>query len=190
MLNLLPEDQKKKVVAEYTKRIWATISLGAISVVIISATFLIPVYLMSHGTYADSLKVKRELEKQISISQKDTSAEGVKDIAATVSILKKYTPVDMPSRLIESVIKAKPGGISLARISYTPSQDSPDTIDITGKANTRASLVSFSKNLQADTDFSSIYIPISNFAREKDIDFSVKLLAAPRTAAGATSTSQ
>ncbi len=179
MLNLLPEEQKKKVTAEYSKRIWIVVCLGIVAVVAVSATFLIPVYVMAHGTYAEFLNEKKELDSRIAASERDTSAESVKDIAGAIQVLKQYNVVLPPTKLIESIVKSRVPGMRIFHIAYTPSQNDPAAIDVTGRAVTRAALVAFSENLKANPDFLSVSIPISNFAKEKNIEFSAKLVAAP-----------
>lgn len=182
MLNLLPEEQKKKVTQEYSKRIWIVLCFGVIAVVAVSATFLIPVYVMAYGTYADFLNQKKELDSRIAASERDTSAESVRDISGAIRILKQYNVATPPTKLIESVVKNRAPGVRIVHISYTPSQNDPVAIDISGRATTRTALVNFSDKLKANPDFSSVSIPISNFAKEKNIDFTAKLIVAPEKA--------
>lgn len=177
MLNLLPEQQKKKVVREYTKRIWTIVFEGVMGVTIISAVFLLPVYLMSYGVYSAASKTKVDLEARIAESRRNSSEETIKDVYGTISILDKFKPSAEPGKLIESAISDKPAGISLDHISYTPSKDNPPVLDIYGQAKTRANLVTFSERLKINSNFSSVYIPISSFTKDRDIIFSIKLIA-------------
>lgn len=177
MLNLLPEEQKTKVVKEYTKRVFIVLSVGVCVVTIISATFLIPVYVISYSTYKEALVKKTDLDSKINASEKGTSVESIKDISSAISVLTKYDNSVYPSKLIESIILKKPQNIRVTAITYTPSKDVPPTIDIAGRAAFRSALVAFSSALQADPYFKSVYIPISNFAKEKNIDFNMRLVA-------------
>ena len=177
MLNLLPEEQKKKIIGEYTKRIWTVVFQGVIAVTIVSVIFLLPVYLMSHGIYSEASKTKADLDARIAESRKNSSEETIKDVYGTIALLDKFELGVEPGKLIESVVLNKPAGISLNHISYTPSVGNPPVIDIYGQASTRASLVAFSDRLKTNNNFSSVYIPISNFTKDKDITFTIKMIA-------------
>ena len=177
MLNLLPVEQKKKVVAEYSRRIWTIVLLGVIVVTIVSGIFLLPVYLMANGTYTQVAREKETLERQIAESQKNSSEESVKNIYEIIGILDQYNVPISSTALIQASVLDKPSGVNIGHIVYTPSKDSPATLDVYGKAATRAALVSYSDNLKLDGNFSSVFIPISSFTKERDVTFSVKLLA-------------
>jgi hypothetical protein len=101
-------------------------------------------------------------------------------MAGTVAALQKFSKIAPPSKLIEAVVAARPEGVKYTHITYTPSQNDPGAIDLSGKADTRADMVALSDNLKRDPHFSSVNIPISIFAKEKNIVFSVKLVASAK----------
>ncbi len=177
MLNLLPEEHKKKIVGEYTKRVWTVVLGGMIGLVFISGIFFLPVYLMSRGVYTEALKAQVDIDNRIAASEKNAGGGSIKDVQGTINALDHFNRPSAASVLIQAVVLDKPAGIILGHIVYTPSNTSPSTLDVSGKAATRSSLVNFSERLKADGSFGSVYIPISSFTKEKDIAFTVKLVA-------------
>jgi hypothetical protein len=177
MLNLLPEEHKKKIIGEYTKRVWTVVLVGIIIVSIISGVFLLPVYLMTYGRYSEAAKEKANLEVLIAESQKNSKQEVIKDIYGVIATLDTFKPFALPGALVQALVLDRVSGISINHIIYTPSAGQPPVIDVVGKASTRNSLMAFSEKLKADGAFSSVYIPISDFTQEKNITFSLKLIA-------------
>lgn len=176
MLHLLTEEHKEKVVKEYQKRAWTVVGLGVLAVIVISTVFIIPVYVMSFGRYLDVQNLKQNLDKEIAIRENATTAQNIKDISSSISALNLFKDNDLPTVYIEKLVALKSRGVKINSIVFTPSEGSETAIDISGVADTRNSLVVFSETLKADKTFSSVNIPLSSFAKEKNIDFSLKLL--------------
>ncbi len=176
MLHLLTEDYKEKVVKEYQKRAWTVFGIGVLSVVFVSTIFIIPVYVMSFGRYLDAQNTKQHLDKEIALREDATTAQNIKDISSSLKALVLFKDKDLPSTYIEKLIAIKPRGIKINNIIFTPSDDSATALDISGVADARSNLVVFSQSLKSDKVFSTVDIPLSNFAKERNIEFSIKIL--------------
>lgn len=179
MLHLLPDYHKEKVVLEYRGRVLTVFSIGLFVLIIVSSIFLIPVYVSTHSRYALVEKQKQDLEAQIQRSEKTDDAEKVKEIVSAVGVLKQYALREAPSDIFNRILVNKPNGILITGFIYTPPSDikSTDlsTVDISGVASNRVALAGFNEALKKDKVFKSVFIPISSFAKEKNIQFTVKL---------------
>ncbi|MBU3668780.1 MAG: hypothetical protein FGM57_02315 [Candidatus Taylorbacteria bacterium] len=127
------------------------------------------------------MQQKKEMELQISKRENNDDAEKVKEIVSAVEILKKYKMKELPSEVMTRIIRDKPRGVTVLGFIYTPpanqveSTEELSTIDISGVASTRVALSLFSETLKKDKVFKSVFIPISSFAKDKNIAFTVKL---------------
>ena len=70
--------------------------------------------------------------------------------------------------------ESKPPNIRIKNIVFDNERDpEPATITLIGIATDRESLRSFGRLMEARTEFSTVDLPVSNFAKEKDIEFSM-----------------
>lgn len=180
MLHLLPDYHKQQVIAEYRNRVLIVFSVGILILVIISAVFLIPVYISTHGRYSVVAAQRESIEAQIAGGENTDDAEKVKEIVSAVEVLKSYTLSEYPSEIFTRILRVKPSGIKITGFIYTPPANQIGTVelssvDISGVASTRIALSKFNDELKKDKVFKSVFVPISSFAKDKDIVFTVKL---------------
>jgi hypothetical protein len=88
---------------------------------------------------------------------------------------------EFPTEVYERILKSKPKGVTINRFIYTPNvsvgvTNEPTTVDLSGIANTRAELLKFNDSLKMDKAFKSVNIPLSSFAKDRAIEYSVKLI--------------
>ncbi len=179
MLHLLPDYHKEKVVSEYKGRVLTIFSIGIFALILVSSVFLIPVYISTHGRFAVVDQQKKDLEAQISRSESNDDAEKVKEIVSAVGVLKQYALREVPSSVFNRILVNKPKGVTITGFIYTPPStplsEDLTTVDISGIASSRVALAGFNDSLKKDKVFKSVFIPISSFAKDKDIQFTVKL---------------
>jgi hypothetical protein len=125
--------------------------------------------------------IKSDLQKNINKSENNQDADKVKEIVLSVETLKSYTLKEFPMEVYERIIKNKPKGVTINRFIYTPNvsvgvTSEPTTVDLSGVANTRADLLRFNDSLKKDKAFKSVNIPLSSFAKDRAIEYSVKLI--------------
>lgn len=176
MLHLLTEEHKKKVLNEYRKRVVVVLCVCVLGAIFVSAIFVIPAYFISYGRYSEVTNIKKTLEKEISLNESESTAQSIKDISDSIQALGMFDGKGSVLFLIKRVVSEKPNGIRINHISYLPGEAGTTAIDLAGVADTRQNLVNFSERLKKDKAFTSINVPLSNFAKDKNIDFSMKIL--------------
>jgi hypothetical protein len=174
MLHLLTDEYKKKVEREYRYRVLTVVSLIIIVLCVFGLILITPSYLKIHSTHSKLTAERDSYTEKIKSRQDDNSIDGIKSVQNAITILKSYSQQYSVRDTVLNLASKKQKGISISRFAYSKTKDVP-TVDISGKADSRASLMSFSDQLKKDTSFSGVTIPLSSFAREKDIDFSLKL---------------
>ncbi len=175
MLNLLTDEYKKEILWEYRKRLIA-ITLFLVSfAVVIGCVSLIP-------TYFNILQKRQVLETDKAIFQAKIGLVGDKEIVDKVQNLTRDTDALASLQIIQlnSVIDrviARAEEVRLGKFTFTLNSDGTYTLDISGVAPSRESLLAFSKTLKADDmlKYDDKSLPLSSFTKTKDINFSLKM---------------
>lgn len=181
MTNLLPQEKQAVIAREYKYRL-ATVAIFACSVVVfISAGFLLPSFIISNAKLSTVVK---EAQKARAISElqntKSTSGETLKDTKNKLALLISDPNEQSVQNILGLITKNKPSDIRIQNISYSRSTDGGEDgkITITGIAKNRESLTKFSSETQSQSIFKNLDLPISNFAKDKDIAFSMQIAGA------------
>lgn len=175
MLNLLPSQQKIAIQKEYSARRYIVAFGFVISVLAISLALLSPSY-FSTRTRAkiagDELKfVKQAIDAEL------PSAELVSELSAAVKHAEALKPLAKPVSVYELVriFEGKPKTIKISDISFSDQTGDRPVFTLRGMAQDRESLTAFGRTLESRVEFESVDLPISNFVKERDIDFSMTI---------------
>lgn len=173
MFSLLPEEYKKKMHMEYKIRLTIVGLVGLLVLVVISGVFIFPTYLRVSTENNLSLMQKQAIERQITEQTGQNAGEDIKSVKQNMNI----ASLDQRSVIlaIDAVLKAQSKDIKLTNFSYTYNSKA-STLAINGISANRQSLQLFQKNLSSDSIFSSAELPLSNYAKDSDIPFSINLV--------------
>ncbi len=80
---------------------------------------------------------------------------------------------DVLSRLIAD----KPSGITISGISYQRKDVTTVAVNLQGKGVSREAIQQFEQNLKQEKSFAGVDVPVSDFAKASDIDFSLSFTA-------------
>lgn len=174
MFNLLPQEEKIKIMHEYTYRVIVIFLTFLFFSFVAAAVFLLPSYVSSSFKKAD-------LELQVSTAETNSKQNGTDLLRAELKlanqILKDLREVP-PSFYtdINDVITHKNSGIKIRDISLRKDEGNPYRLIVSGIAQRRANLTSFAQNLEKLNRFSEVNLPVSNFAKESNIEFQITLI--------------
>lgn len=121
---------------------------------------------------------KKSISDSFSVMQDYLSAQNESEISSLVSRINARVAelnsnqkrVKKTSEIIERIIKVKSGEISIESFAFNLGR-----LEIKGSSASRSGLINFVDNLKKQDIFSSIESPLSNFLKEKDIDFSINI---------------
>ena len=115
------------------------------------------------------------LEKQIAMQTGLKSADDIKSIKQNLSI----ATLDQRSFIsaVNSVVQVQSADIKLTNFSYSYNVGT-STMIISGTALNRLSLQLFQKNLANQKLFNSADLPLSDYAKDTNIPFSITLVGA------------
>ncbi len=178
MINLIPNEEKKKMAKDFYFRIVVMFFTVFSLALIIGSFALLPSYLLS------SVKqkfVKQRLDLQ-SYMPLPPSSQDVLDIARALNT--KFKIIDdanqnkfsVSERVIQKIVAKKTPGIKITQITYKLDNFGDKSISIRGSATSRDTLLSFSQSLDKDPDFKKVDLPISNFIKGSDIQFFINLI--------------
>lgn len=174
MLNLLPQPEKETLAREYRSRLAIVILWMSFITFVVSSILLVPAILLS------SQKEKSAQERFDLLNQsagKGGASELEKILLEGKSVLKLVSHENPKIFLFESLIRIvskKPARISLEHFSFVRDGEEKIKVDIGGVAEDRASLLSFVKALEQEGLFEEVTVPISNFAKDSNIEFTIQ----------------
>lgn len=179
MFNLLPENIKNKIRKEYFLR---RVMVVFMFLIFIGAAFLIFLF----PSWIVSVYKERGLSSQAESTNQSSLIAEMKEITSDVNKInaelktidesleyKKIVP------FINIILSKRARSIYINELTYTSDGPKKATIKLEGISSTRVSLLSFVKSLEETKSFKVVDLPISNFAKDRNINFSISLTIEP-----------
>lgn len=181
MQNLLPEEEKKKVLTEYRLRLGVVILFATGTLVAISLILLAPSYILaiSKNNFVSDELAKLELKETSSTQEKDVATK-IKEVNKKITLFlgdQNGTPL-IPSVFFMKIIDIKTPAIKITGFSYDATALRARVV-VTGHADDRDSLAKFLDDLKNEKTFTKADLPISSYVKSTNIDFSIVLERAP-----------
>ena len=171
MINLIPPAAKKKVVKEYWLRVF-TIWLFLIG----SAFFVVGI--LNFPAYVLTLSQASIYSEQVEnaadeLESSEASELLIKDAnERAVHLVSKEDGVDF-SLLMEQLESLAGAGITITQFNFERKDNKLGPIKISGIAASRADLTSFDDSIEAHASFSEAELPISNLAKDSNINYQI-----------------
>jgi hypothetical protein len=179
MANLISDKQKKIVRGEYIIRL-ATMSFFMLSVFgLFVLAYVLPYYF---SLVRNDTVVSKQLETVINTENKENTGQSVQRIVMRtldqVKLVEFYSKnTSTATDLFSKVIADKNDSIQLSRLSWSAQGSGREVIVVSGLAKSRSGLVDFIETLKTDKSFTEVESPISDFARESNIPFTINIVA-------------
>jgi hypothetical protein len=180
MINLIPKEEKKKMMLDFYFRI------GLLFVIMLDFCALVLLISLSPSFFLSSVKVtsiNAKLEVQnnepLPLIGEQSLAE-IKDINNKLALVEnaeknKFT---LSVRVVNSIILNKRSDIKITQIVYENNPITGKKISITGTAPSREVLLLFRQALEDNSTFKDVNLPISNFVKGSNIQFNLNLIPA------------
>lgn len=176
MINLLPISGIKKIISEYRVRLVATALVMLAVTMLIAIVLLFPAYLLA------SHKRTVVLEDLSKIGDRDASSQELKDLEkniketdTTLDLLgEKGQKFSISGDIIEKTSGFRTESIKITGIFYDK-RDTEGSLSLKGSATNRQSLTNFVEMLKKDTAYKDVSLPISDFVKDRNIDFTVMI---------------
>lgn len=122
--------------------------------------------------------MRDDMNSNLSVLNIASTTSNVKKLNNNLIIMDKVLSYPKLTHYLNIIFLNKTKTILIDDISYIDINEKNATITVNGKSATREALLTLVKNLQTSGVFLSVDLPISNYAKEKDLDFSIKLTIA------------
>ncbi len=177
MQNLLPIEEKKKVIMEYRLRL-AVVSVFAASIlVVVNFALFAPSYIIAISKSAFMTEELGRLEEREAdrIQERDVYAK-IREANKKIDLFLKSenSNKSVPSELFMKIISAKTSSIKITGFSYDATVNR-ERIVLAGSANDRESLAKFLEELKNNKTFTKVELPISSYVKSTNIEFSIVL---------------
>lgn len=174
MTNLLPQPEQMAIKKEYKYRRAVVAVLMFVCAVAVSAGFLLPSLILSNiklktiGSEAEKARIANEQKVKNS-----ASAVTLKETESKLALLSAAGVGGSVVSVVDLITKDKSPNIRIKDISYEGGESGK--IVISGLSKDRESLTNFLHQMQAISIFKLVDLPVSNFAKDKDISFSMQI---------------
>ena len=175
MFNLLPENLKKEIKSNYRFRLVAVALLLLIFLQFTTLIFMLPSWISSYYREKDEGSQEQKMNQSLSSADIASIDSQIKTINSRIKILNSALNYPHLIPYINLILGQKTNAIKLSTIDFNLNSSNV-TISLNGISDTRDSLLAFVKVLQATGQFKNVDLPISNFAKDKNINFSLNLI--------------
>ncbi len=180
MINLVPPSAHRRIKSEYWVRV-VTVWLWLFVVAAVSVgVFLLPAYvLVTSQVSLHSAMAKEALER---LGDGAASSKPLVVASEQARLLSSMARLPRLTELVEVVDEATPSSqIAVTSYAIPRAGDVVGAVKIEGQAATRLSLVEFHRALEEHPLIVDADLPLSNFSRDRDIEFSITLTIASST---------
>lgn len=175
MFKLLTEEEGRKVSSEYSTRRAIVILISIIVVIIVGIVGLLPSYVISNARQHEIIEHNKIIaDNSLTEGNEDALNAWLEDINQKLETLSPALDKDKPSAFIDKILEHKTSGIVITEFSWLRIKDEI-ILSVSGVADNRQSLIMFENNINSSKYFSTVTLPVSNLAKDRDIDFQMKL---------------
>ena len=177
MLNLLPPEIKNEIKHEYVLRFGVVCLVLFIFTMFLNIVVSLPYTISARLTRIDS---GQKMQKYDQLNQGTTTQETTKKfdlLTQQIDLLKTKVgrTASTTTALLQAVILDKPVTVSLTSFSINTDTKHNRVVVVSGNAVSREALQDFASNLNNNNWFSKVDLPVSNFSKKTDIDFSINV---------------
>lgn len=176
LTDLLPSERKLAFVRDYFFRLGTVVALVVAVLLLMHGIMLSPAYFNLSQAKANEQGRLASLKERLASSDDQEIIGRLADLDRQTKHLSGLGQVPSATAAVRQVLALPRSGITLSGFAFTPPLGrQPGLLRITGTAASRASLRAYQSMLASVPTVSSVDLPISAYAKESDISFSVTL---------------
>lgn len=178
MFNLLPTNEKKRILQEYRLRLLTVILFFSFSIGLVATLFLLPSYLISNSKDKEVAERIESVRMSTIFSEADEINSRLVETNLKMQSLVVGQNFLQISDLFDKILQKKTSAIRINSIGFSVREEEKQIV-LSGVSLNRDSLSDFVRSLEEDETFSEVSIPVSSFAKERNAVFSIQLSVAP-----------
>lgn len=174
MINLIPPSAKKSITREYWLRVISVWFVGMTVALLAGIVIMVPAYVL--------------IGLQVSASE-NSSREASQKIAGYESVSKDLDYANQQARAIIDNFRFLPmsdyvhmvrahenAEVVVSEVRVNRAKEGFGPVSVVGEASNRQALATFRDRLLAEPEVESVDLPISNLAKDKDIQFTLSVV--------------
>jgi hypothetical protein len=175
LTNLLPSGHVRSVRRQYFMRL-ATVGMLMLALLIaMQAILLVPTYLYARTQVAQNTATLAASGEGGSVEEQEFQTRS-QELARISGDLAGLTQLPSASNAIRSVLAVPHPGVALSGFTFSaPKGEAPARLDVSGIAASRDTLRQYAAALSALPFVTNADLPISAYAKERDISFTITL---------------
>lgn len=177
MINLIPNEEKKKKVKDFYFRFLVMFLVVLGFSVLIASVSILPAYFLSLAK-KNLINAKLEIQKNEPVPPpSQETLDTIKDLNNKLNLIEKNKSnrYIISEKIINEIMLEKMPDIKITRINYENNIIKGKTISLNGTAGSREQLLLFRKALEDNVAFRKVDLPISNFVKGSNIQFYLSL---------------
>jgi hypothetical protein len=180
LTDLLPSERHRALARDYLLRLGVVAVWFATALVLASALLLAPTYVfLAQSSRAKEARLAN-IESALSLSDGTALAARLSALTSNTDALAALAHAPSASATIRSALAIARPGITFSGFAYTPADGTrPGTLAISGTATTRDALRRYQLVLQDAPFARSASLPVSTYAKDSNIAFTVTVTLAP-----------
>jgi len=177
MINLIPKEEKKKMVTDFYFRLVVLFVVMLDFCILVALVSMLPSYFVTSIKYSlISTKLENQKLEPLPILGQESLAS-VKDMDTKLTLVEKFEKNKflLSLKVINAILLKKRPDIKITQILYENNETNGRKISLIGMAPSREVLLFFRQALEDSPNFKNVVLPISNFVKGSDIDFYLSL---------------
>lgn len=175
LTNLLPEERVRSLRGVYFMRLVVVGVFLLSGVTLVHAVLLLPSFLYLRNQVEERAAALASLTTALAGNEEKEISARVAMLAEDSAHLARLSSTPKASTAVRMIAALPRSGIRLTGFSFSPKAGEEATMTVSGVAATREALRTFEQSLAGESYITSADLPISAYAKESDISFTITL---------------
>ena len=177
---MLPPERLKAICRNYSIRASVVAIVLVTALVLASAILLLPTYVLLAKSIVAKEKHLANIESSFSSADEAELTIRLSALSDNAKILSTLGNAPSASVIIRDALAVPHTGIILSGLAYTPvAGKNSATLAISGMASSRDALHNYQTVLQSAAFAASVSLPVSAYAKDTDISFTITMTLKP-----------
>lgn len=175
--NMLPKERAHKLISEYYFRFGVVIMVMVIFIEFVATILLVPTYIFLERSGRAKEAHLASVETALASYDNGALSSSLAALSNEADTITALANTPSVSTIMRSALAIPHPGVTLSGLTYTPPVGkNPSTLAISGTAQTRDALREYQIALQSSSFASSANLPVSAYAKDTDITFTITVL--------------
>ncbi len=181
LTNLLPSQRRRASAREYRFRLGVVALMLLVALTSVAAVLLVPTYIFLAGSAGAKSARLKGLQSALSSSDEKVLSARLKALSDDTAALIALSDKPTASSILRAALAVDRPDVTLSGFTYAPAttKGTSGTLSLSGTAATRDALRSYQLALQSAPFVRSADLPVSVYAKDTDITFTITITLAP-----------